>query len=150
MIAWRYLDKKTATITALKDFENMTCIIQLTPDEIKAAEGDMTSPGCSSIDGLPYVRNLLSQEDRVVNSLSRMSVLNQRYIQAVEFMNWFKPAWDTLCEEEQIVLSDFYLVAGSKADLVEGLSERLQCGRSDVYRRKDKAVEQLSVLLFGY
>lgn len=65
-------------------------------------------------------------------------------------MNWFKPAWDTLCEEEQIILSEFYLVAGSKTDAVGNVSEKLFCGRSDVYRKKEKAVEHLSILLFGY
>ena len=65
-------------------------------------------------------------------------------------MNWFKPAWDTLCEEEQIIFSEFYLVTGKKIDAVENLSDILFCGRSDVYRRKDKAVEHLSILLYGY
>ena len=35
-------------------------------------------------------------------------------------------------------------------DAVENLSDILFCGRSDVYRRKDKAVEHLTILLYGY
>ena len=71
-------------------------------------------------------------------------------MQAMEFMDWFKPAWDSLCNEEQIILGEFYLVTGNKVDVVSNLSERLTCGRSDVYRQKEKAVEHLSILLFGY
>ena len=150
MIAWRYLDKQTATVNAMKDFENMTCIINLTPEEVKSIEEDMVSPRGSNIDDMPHVRNLHSHENMLVSSISKMDVLNQRYKQAVEFMNWFKPAWDTLCEEEQIILSEFYLVAGSKTDAVGNLSERLFVDRSNVYRRKDKAVEHLSIMLYGY
>ena len=150
MIAWRYLDKQTATVNAMKDFENMTCIINLTPDEVKAIEEDMVSPRGSNIDDMPRVHNLHGPEDMLVTSISKMDVLNQRYKQAVEFMNWFKPAWDTLCEEEQIILSEFYLVAGGKTEAVDNLSERLFVDRSNVYRRKDKAVEHLSIMLYGY
>jgi len=150
MIAWRYLDKQTATVNAMKDFENMTCIINLTTDEVKAIEEDMVSPRGSNIDDMPHVRNLHSHENMLVSSISKMDVLSQRYKQAVEFMNWFKPAWDTLCEEERIILSEFYLVAGSKTDALGNVSEKLFCGRSDVYRKKEKAVEHLSILLFGY
>jgi len=150
MIAWKYLDKQQAAVNAMKDFENMTCMITLTPDEIKTIEEDMVSPRGSNIDDMPHVSNLLSHEDMMISSISKLDVLNQRYQQAVEFMSWFKPAWDTLCEEERIILSEFYLVNGKKTDAVGNLSERLYCGRSEVYRRKDKAVERFSALLFGY
>jgi len=92
---------------------------------------------------MPQVRNLNSHENMLVSSISKMDVLNQRYKQAVEFMNWFKPAWDTLCEEEQIILSEFYLVAGSKTDAVENISEQLHIERAQIYRRKDKALNRL-------
>ena len=127
----------------------MTCIINLTSDEVKAIEEDMVSPRGSNIDDLPHVRNLHSHENMLVSNISKMDVLNQRYKQAVEFMNWFKPAWDTLCEEEQIILSEFYLVAGSKSDAVENISEQLHIERAQIYRRKDKALNRLTTFLYG-
>jgi len=150
MIAWKYLDKQTATVSVLNDFENMTCIISLTPDGIKAVEDDMVSPRGSSVDDMPHARNLHSHEDKVLNSINKIDVLKERYKQALEFMNWFKPAWDTLSEEEQIILSEFYLVTGSKTGVVGNLSEKLYIDRSNVYRRKEKALEHLTVLLYGY
>ena len=150
MIAWKYLDKQAATVSALKDFENMTCIISLTPDKIKNAEDDMATPRGNSIYDMPYARNLHSHEDMTLNSISKIDVLKERYKQSVEFMDWFKPVWYILSEEEQIILSEFYFVTGKKIDAVENLSEILFCGRSDIYRGKDKAVEHLSVLLYGY
>ena len=150
MIAWKYLDKQTATVNAMKDFENMTCIINLTPDEVKNIKEDMVSPRGSNIDDMPHVRNPHGPEDMLASSINQIDILNQRYEQAVEYMNWFKPAWDSLCEEEQIILSEFYLVEGSKTKAVENLSERLFVDRSNVYRRKDKAVEHLSSMLYGY
>ena len=150
MIAWKYLDKQQAAVNAMKDFENMTCMITLTPDEIKTIEEDMVSPRGSNIDDMPHVSNLLSHEDMMISSISKLDVLNQRYQQAVEFMSWFKPAWDTLSQEERIILSEFYLVNGKKTDAVGNLSEQLFVDRSNVYRRKDKALEHLSIMLYGH
>jgi hypothetical protein len=149
MIAWKYLDKQTATINALKDYENMTCIISLTPDEIKATGDDMISPRSSSLDDMPRSRNLHSHEDMIINNISKMDVLNQRYKQAVEFMGWFKPAWDTLSEEEQTILSEFYLVKGSKTDALQNICERLNIEKTCAYTRRDKSLKHLSTLLYG-
>ena len=41
-------------------------------------------------------------------------------------------------------------MSGSKIDTMENLSDMLFCGRSYIYRRKEKAVEPLRILLFGY
>jgi len=150
MIAWKYLDKQQATLNALRDFENMTCIINLTPDKIKSAEEDMVSPRSNNIDDMPHSRNVHSHEDKIINSICNIDVLRQRYIQAVEFMDWFKPAWDTLSQEEQIILSEFYLVSGKNTGGVESLCEILFIDRSNVYRRKDKAINHLSIMLYGY
>jgi len=150
MIAWKYLDKQAATIGALNDYENMTCIISLTPADIISTRDDMEQPRSSTSDGMPHSPNVHSFEDKMVSGIDKIDVLKQRYIQAVEFMKWFKPAWDTLNDEEQMILSEFYLSTGKKTDLVESLSEKLYIDRSNVYRRKEKALEHLSVLLYGY
>jgi adenylosuccinate lyase len=150
MIAWKYLDKKTATINALKDYENMTCIIHLTPEDIKTLEDSMSDPRSSASDGMPHNENPHSQEQRIINELEKIDALRQRYRQAVEFMDWFQPAWDALRNEEQMILSEMFLISGIKVDTVKNLSERLVVDRSNVYRRRDKALEHLSVLLYGY
>ena len=41
-------------------------------------------------------------------------------------------------------------MTGKKIDAVEDISDTLFFGRSDVYRHKDKVVEHLSILLYGY
>ena len=124
MIKWRYLNTKTATIDAMHDFENMNCIINLTED-------------------MSHTRNTMMNN-------SNISGLNDKYKQAVEYMDWFKPAWDTLSAEEQIVLTEFYLILDNKTDSVRNICKRLFCCRSNAYHRKDKAMVHLSILLFGY
>ena len=37
-IIWKYLDKRSAAVDALKDYSNMRFIIEHTDDEIKAAD----------------------------------------------------------------------------------------------------------------
>ena len=149
MIAWKYLDKHSATVCALKDFENMTCIINITPDEIKNANDDMTSLGSIVISDMPKVRNLHSQENKILNGISKIEVLKERYNQAVEFMDWFKPAWDSLCEEEQIILSEFYLFAGSKTDALQNVCQKLYIEKTCAYTRRDKSLNHLTAILYG-
>lgn len=129
MIKWKYLNTQTATIDAIQDFENMNCIINLTYD-------------------MSYTPNTQIHGSTMNNS--NINGLNDKYKQAVQYMNWFKPAWDTLSEEERIILAEFYLVLGNKTDAVKNICKRLFCCRSNVYHLKDKAMVHLSILLFGY
>ena len=60
-IMWKYLDKRTATIAALKDFKSMQFIIKNSGEEIKGAYETMagvTSPTMMS--GIRKPRNWLN------------------------------------------------------------------------------------------
>ena len=147
--AWYSLDKEKATIEALMEYEHMTCIINLTPDEIKTWEERLISPGSSVIDGLPKPMNPHGREHMVVNGLLKINLMYQRYRQALEYMAWFKPAWDVLTEEEQIILSAYYMTGQNKKYAVEDLASKLYISQSNISRRKMKALKHLRILLFG-
>jgi DNA-directed RNA polymerase specialized sigma subunit len=149
MIAWKYLDKQQATLNALSDYRNMEAIIEITPVEIKDIKESMSSPKGSVIDGMPRASDIRSGENLVCNSIDQCDVLQNRYLQAVEFMSWFTPAWLELSEEERLLLEAFYMGEDNKTTAVENISEQLNIERAQIYRRKDKALNRLAIFLYG-
>ena len=92
-IIWQYLDKRGATANALRDYGRMEFIISHTDDEVKAVHEKMGGISSPQFDGMPHTHNPHAAEDRMAEGMDEISVLRERYREAVEFMGWFKPAW---------------------------------------------------------
>jgi hypothetical protein len=107
-IMWKYLDKRSATIAAIKDYDSMQFIINSTDDEIKRTYEKMTSIGSPKWDGMPRTHNPQAGEERLINAISEIDILKERYRQAVEYMDWFKPAWEQLSDDDRYCLETFY------------------------------------------
>ena len=149
-IAWIYLDKKTAAIDALKDYASMEYIIQNHPDEVENVRDRMTALPSSVPTGIPRQKDPHAVEARLAASLDEIDVLKERYRRALEYMEWFHPAWDALTEDEQFILTEFYLHDDiSKTEAILNIGERLYLERAQVDRKKDKALEHLPLLLYG-
>ena len=149
-IIWKYLDKRSAAVDALKDYSNMKFIIGNTNDEIRAAYEKMGGVGSPQPDGMPHAHNPHAAEDRIVKGIEEIDVLRERYRQAVEYMDWFLPAWEELSEDERYVLEAFYSEdneygSGSADDVADYFGIE----RASAYRRKNRALAKLTTLLFG-
>ena len=149
-VVWKYLDKRAGAVAALKDFGSMKFIIENTDDEIKAAYEKMSSVSGVRYDGMPHNRNLHALEDRVINVMEEIDILKERYRQAVEYMDWFLPAWEELSDDERFVLETFY---GEDNDygssVADTIAEYFNIERASAYRKKNRAIDRLTVLLFG-
>lgn len=147
---WKYLDKRSATITAIKDFGSMKFIIKNTDDAIKTEFEKMTSVASPKFDGMPHAYNPKAGEDRMLDGINEIDILKERYRQAVEYMNWFRPAWEQLSDEDKYILDAFY-----SSDKTYGcnsayyVADYLNIEPSTAYKRKSRALERLTVLLFG-
>lgn len=149
-IIWKYLDKRSATIAAIKDYESMQFIIKHTDEEIAAKRDRMVSLVSPNWDGMPHAHNSNAAEDRIVKGIEEVDVLKERYRQAVEYMEWFQPAWDQLTEEERYVLETFYGDANSYgSNAVYYIASYFKIEQSSAYKRKNRALDRLTVLLFG-
>lgn len=150
-IAWLYLDKRNAAINALKDFESMNYIIENTQSEIVSTQEDMTSLGSAVISDMPKgPHNPCAGENKIVKAMDTISLLNERYQRALEYMAWFRPAWLALSEDEQFVLSRFYMDDESRqADSVYDICDRFHIERTSAYKKKDRALARLTLLLYG-
>ena len=149
-IMWKYLDKRSATIAAIKDYDAMQFIINSTDDEIKRTYEKMTSVGSPKWDGMPRTHNPQAGEQRLINAISEIDILKERYRQAVEYMDWFKPAWEQLSDDDRYCLETFYgdgNTYGSSAAYY--IAEYLHVEQPTAYKRKNRALDRLTVLLFG-
>jgi hypothetical protein len=149
-IAWTYLDKRGAAVDALKDFASMEYIIANHADDEEAIREDMTAVSAPALGGQPSGHNPHAGEARLAAQLDEIDVLKERYRQALEYMTWFRPAWEQLSEDEQFILREFFLLEDiTKTKAFINIRERLHIERTHVYRRKDKALEHLALLLYG-
>ena len=85
-IIWKYLDKRSAAVDALKDYSSMKFIIEHTDDEIKAAYEKMGGVSSPHSDGMPRTHNPRAAEDRMIKGIEEIDVLKERYRQAAEYM----------------------------------------------------------------
>ena len=149
-IIWKYLDKRSAAVDALKDYGSMKFIIGHTDDEIKRAYEKMEGVSSPQLDGMPHSHNPQASEERIVKGIEEIDVLKERYRQAVEYMAWFVPAWEELTEDERYVLEIFYGEGneyGSSA--LYDICGHFGIERSSAYNRKNRALSHLVTLLFG-
>ena len=149
-IMWKYLDMRSATIAAIKDYDAMQFIINSTDDEIKRTYEKMTGIGSPNYDGMPHAHNRNAGEERLLNGIVEIDLLRERYRQAVEYMDWFKPAWEQLTDDERYCLETFYgdgNTYGSSAAYY--IAEYLHIEQPTAYKRKNRALDRLTVLLFG-
>lgn len=149
-IIWKYLDKRSAAVDALKDYGSMKFIIGHTDEEIKSAYEKMGGVSSPQLDGMPRSHNPQASEDRIVKGIEEINVLKERYRQALEYMAWFLPAWEKLTEDERYVLQTFYGEDNQYgASAIYDICDRFGIERSSAYNRKNRALSHLVTLLFG-
>ena len=149
MIAWKYIDKPSAAIAAIRDYSNMRNVINITPEDIKELYSRMISPRGSKVTGLPKAKNPHGHDDMLATSLDKLDVMQERYRQAIEFMTWFEPAWGTLADDEQLILREFYMGDSLRSGAGARLQAKLSYGHAQIERLRKKALSRLTMLLFG-
>jgi len=128
----------------------MEYIVNNCPDDLAEVRERMTAIPSANLTGLPKQRNPQSGEARLAASLDEIDVLKERYRRALEYMEWFRPAWDALSEDEQFVLSEFYRDDDSRQiDGIGNICDRFHIERSSAYKKKNRALERLATLLYG-
>jgi hypothetical protein len=150
-ISWQYLDKRNATISALKDYGSMKAILANANEKIVQAHDHCVGVSSPSPSGIPKSSYLPSTgEGRMIQCFGQIDVLQERYRQATEFMEWLQPAWDVLTDDEQTVLKLFYIENDTKQiDAMLEICDRFCIERSSAYKKKDRALTHLSTLLYG-
>ena len=128
----------------------MQFISQNTDAEIRRTYEKMTSIGSPKLTGMPKAQSPQVCEERTINAIEEIDILKERYRQAVEYMDWFQPAWEQLSDDDRYCLETFYGDENSYGSSAAAyIAEYLQIEQPTVYKRKNRALDQLKVLLFG-
>ena len=147
-ISWSFLDKRKGAIKAIEAYDSMDFIVKHTDEEIRRVRDRMEGVGSPNLDGLPHAHNPQAGEERIIKGMEEIDLLKERYRQAAEYMSWFKPAWEQLAEEERYVLETFYM-DGEESGAAMTISAELNIERSSAYNKKNKALDHLTMLLYG-
>lgn len=149
-IIWKYLDKRSATIDAIRDYSSMEFIIENTDEKIRAEHDKMSGLRSPMYSDMPSGgHNDTAGEDRIIDGIEKIDVLKERYRQAVEYMDWFQPSWDKLNDEEQDVLRTFYIDIEYGDNPVNLIADRYQIEQTSAYKKKNRALDHQVVLLYG-
>ena len=149
MIAWKYINKNSAVIAALRDYHNMRFIINNTPDEIKEVYGNMTAPRNPKLSGMPSVRNPQAGSEKLSAQIDKLDILRERYSAAVEYMAWFEPAWSSLTDTEQQILTEFYMSVNQKTGATYRLMRELHYSERKIEQMRSNTLKHLCILLYG-
>lgn len=102
------------------------------------------------MDRIPHAHNPKAVGERVIQEIDEIDILRERYRQAVEFMNWFQPAWNEPSEDEQYVLDTFYRGGSAYGNNVtEMVACTYEIENTTTHKRKNRALDYLQTLLFG-
>ena len=146
-ISWYLLDKRAATIQAIRDYNRMEYIINHSDEEVETAKAKAVGLGAVKMDGMPHGHNVRAGEDRILDVLEGIDDIKERRRLAEEYMAWFKPAWEFLSEDERFVLAVFYQSSGR--DAAGMICSRFGIEKSSAYNKKNRALRNLTVLLYG-
>lgn len=145
-ISWSFLDKQKATMDAIEAYSSMKFIIDTTGDKIAETRAMMSGSKTQSFGGVRGVSDPQSGEMKLLAGIDKLDVLEQKYLQAVEYMEWFKPAWYRLKPEQRYILAAFYM---SEEPNISVLMKQLQIEKNAVYRKKNRALGKLAWYLYG-
>ena len=127
----------------------MQHIIDFTDAEIRQVEEQMAGVGSLKIDGMPKNQDPQVGEERMITGMERIDVLKERHRQAEEYMAWFQPCWDALSDDDCFVLECFYNNSKYGAGVADVIADHFCIERASTHRKKIRALDNLTTLLYG-
>jgi len=148
-VSWTFLDKRAAAVNAIRAYKDMEFIIETTPENIKEQKILMVSPKSAQLTGTPGMNDPRRGEQRIAAIIDEIDISRERYRQALEYVEWFEPAWKELTDTERLILTEFYMSATLRSGATKKLEQVLNYGHSQVDRLRSKALARFSQLLYG-
>lgn len=154
MIQNDFIDYISATKAAVRAYSDMGYICASYDGFARAQNEDMIHPPGGGYSDTPTHGGGNKTEEAWCRGIDQKQMLIDKLAKAKAYMTWFKPAWERLTEEERIVLEEHYMhqrLAGSWLYSVQKRleSSNLPMERTKIYQVNERALERLSVLLFG-
>lgn len=150
MIAQKFVNWESATITALKSYEAMQHCIDRYADDMQQANDRLYNLKSATTDKDPVQGGGSKPEENWVGAIDRKMVICAKMSDALRFMQWFEPAWEKLNEAERVVLYERWIVHRiDRGGWVDSVRNRLHIEQSQCYRECEQALDRLTMFLYG-
>ncbi|KDS92367.1 hypothetical protein DHOM_11380 [Dermabacter hominis 1368] len=146
---WDYFDYRKAAIGVLQDYATQAVILQQSGSYTEELKASLTSIGSPRIDGIPRANDPHAGESRVCSILDNLDALKARDRRAQAYMAWFNPAWESLSDEDRLVLETFFLDDLSAEDAAVKIAEHFYVERKSAFAKKQRALTRFARLLYG-
>ena len=146
MTALKYVDRHPFTISAIRDYKLMKSIIDAAPARVKEQNGMAVNANLPEKETETFEKSPCSQTERSIESID---LVKKRYTEASEYMEWFFPAWDSLSEQGQKILSEFYMSDSRRSGASIRLQHALNYSDRQLDRLRSSALDELSNFLLG-
>lgn len=142
------MDWKTAAIQRLKDYETRKQSVKILEDQIKTLEIQFTSIRGAKTDGEPVTGGDGNRrEDMLLTNIVMRDELKANKTIAEREITVTEKGLTALTKEERRILELFYIAR--PYDHVSRLCEELSIEKSEVYRRKNTALDRFTVACYG-
>lgn len=139
---WKY-----EAIDKLKGYKAHKRALENIPREIKWLEGAFVSIRSATTDSTPVSGGGSTREDTLLSNIAHREELERTLKQAKAWVKMVDAGLEVLDDEERLVLDRFY-IHRAKGN-VDRLCEELNVEKATVYRRRDAALRQFTLALYG-
>lgn len=141
------MDWKREASEMLREYEAMRKSLSTLPGELARLELERTALQSSAGGGEPVIGGHGSSEDRIISNMMKREAAEKNLELARAHVALVEKGLSVLDEEERVAL-DLMIVNRTKGN-VDRLCERWSVEKTEVYRRKDKALRTFTLALYG-
>ena len=138
---------KNEAMEKLRRYDSMLLAAKNIPVELRRLEEAAVAIRRGGIDGCAVLSSGNRQEERMLDNMMNRQELNWRLQQTESWLDTMERALMSLPREERLVLERFYI--RPEKGSVERLCTDLGAETSTIYRKRDKALRQFTIALYG-
>lgn len=131
----------------LRRFDAMRMATINIPKEIVRLEGEFTAIRSARGDGTPIRGGTSAREDAMINNITERNELALALQSAERFVDMVSGALKRLPPDDRKILEQLFVYPTKGA--VERLCAELNLEASSIYRRRDRALQEFTLTLYG-
>lgn len=138
---------KTEATEKLRRYDAMCAANRNIPEELSRLEADACSIRSARTDATPVKGGGNRREEALLNNIVHRQELQNRLKYTRQWLRTTNRALNALLPEEKLILSKLYIRPEMGA--VEQLCSQLDMEKSNLYRKRDLALHNFTVALYG-
>lgn len=131
----------------LRDYAAKEQSLESVAERIAQLNLEMSCVRSATTDGTAVHGGGNGREDALINNIAERDELQRAKQLTTEWLEWVNGALTALSDTERDLLDKFYV--NRQRGHVERLCEKMNVEKSEVYRRKEKALRRFALALYG-